>query len=455
MNRLRRILLLCFAITLILSSCDDILEPINDNPGSLENVDYQFLLPSLQTQTYYSQATLVTLTTGFVSGLIDALACRDILNDRESSNLYWGDQMYLGALKDASVIIKKSEEEGDGLFYRGLAKILMAYNYSNLTNLYGDIPFSEALQGSAYLNPKYDDQEEVYKGILQLINEGIEDLSKSNDYYGGDLVFDGDKELWIKTAYALKMRLHLYLGKKDVNYYFDILDFAENAITSLEEEATFQFGGSPNSYWSLHKYLIIRPEMLLTHSYFNQIMEGDPRRSKLVSPDPIIRVEDDLFWFRKDAAIPLITLAEVHFIKAEIMLRRGDSKEAVGQELKKGIEANMQALEVPEIDYLAYVEEKSMLEPSASMGADLEQIITEAHKSYYGHNMIGAWSNRRRTGYPSGIPLIPKGRWNIEEAYTERMVYPASEAVNNTRSVEAAMLKQGGGYLEVPLWIFD
>ena len=85
-------------------------------------------------------------------------------NSYDWSDQNWGG--YYGILRNTEEMLKKSEDQGLE-FYQGVALIMKAYNYGLITDIWGDAPFSEALQGEAgNLKPVYDSQKDIYTGIL-------------------------------------------------------------------------------------------------------------------------------------------------------------------------------------------------------------------------------------------------------------------------------------------------
>ncbi len=89
-------------------------------------------------------------------------------------------------------------------------KILQAFMYEYVTNIYGDIPFTEALRGrEGIIQPKFDKQEDVYAGLLKQLDEAVNTLKTSTDEIDSDqdLMFHGDKEKWIRFANSLMIRL--------------------------------------------------------------------------------------------------------------------------------------------------------------------------------------------------------------------------------------------------------
>ena len=69
--------------------------------------------------------------------------------------------------------IQSKAKESDSKIYLGISQILEAYTITVTTDLFGDVPYTEALQGSVNINPKYDTQESIYTSALKLIDDGI------------------------------------------------------------------------------------------------------------------------------------------------------------------------------------------------------------------------------------------------------------------------------------------
>ena len=96
-----------------------------------------------------------------------------------------------------------------------MAQILEALNFGILTDMHGDIPYSEACKGLENLQPKLDAQKDVYAGILATLDEAIANLDKAEaegaDYAGEqDILFQGDLNQWRGLAYGLKARYLLH-----------------------------------------------------------------------------------------------------------------------------------------------------------------------------------------------------------------------------------------------------
>jgi hypothetical protein len=101
--------------------------------------------------------------------------------------------------------------------YQGIAKILSAYTFAVLVDMWGDVPFFEALKGSALLQPKFDDGAVIYAELHKRLADGIA-LLESEDNSAAtpgsdDVMFGGNTDLWIRFAHATKARLYLHTVK--------------------------------------------------------------------------------------------------------------------------------------------------------------------------------------------------------------------------------------------------
>ncbi|WP_373512116.1 SusD/RagB family nutrient-binding outer membrane lipoprotein [Persicitalea sp.] len=125
------------------------------------------------------------------------------------------EQAYL-ALNDLA-ILKKKAIDSNAPTYAGIADVLRALNLAALSDWFGDIPYSEALR-SDIVNPAFDKSSNIYPEIQKILDEAIVNLRKDSGPLApnvDDLIFNGNKALWIKTAYGLKARLYSRLSNVD------------------------------------------------------------------------------------------------------------------------------------------------------------------------------------------------------------------------------------------------
>ena len=129
-------------------------------------------------------------------------------------------QLYANA-NNYNIMINKAVEIGAGS-YEGIGRIMKSLCFQMLVDTYGNIPYSEAFQGTAIPTPKYDKAVDIYNALFDdlkkatdlLSNATATDPAKNPDLATADLVYHGDLELWKKFANTLRLRLlvHLYNG---------------------------------------------------------------------------------------------------------------------------------------------------------------------------------------------------------------------------------------------------
>ena len=124
----------------------------------------------------------------------------------------WNDLYYNSS--NYNFIEQKAKADGSG-FYEAICMIMKAHNFQMLVDVYGNIPYSEALQGNDLKTPKYDKGLDIYKDLFRKLDDAIallKDPVKSSVDNNAkiattDLVFGGDPAMWIKFANTLKLRM--------------------------------------------------------------------------------------------------------------------------------------------------------------------------------------------------------------------------------------------------------
>jgi len=115
---------------------------------------------------------------------------------------------YAGSLMDLQIIIDRNESNN----MTQIAKILQQYIFWTITDRWGDVPYSEALLGVKNANPKYDRQEDIYKGMIAALTKAVGAFDSSP--VKGDLIYSGDVTSWKRAANSLRMLMSLQLSKR-------------------------------------------------------------------------------------------------------------------------------------------------------------------------------------------------------------------------------------------------
>lgn len=182
----------------------------------------------------------------------------------------WFDTYPGGGLIDIRGVIEKAEA-ADRRHYAGIGKVWEALHIGTIASLWGDIPYSEAVNPE-FDEPHFDDQAAVYADLQALLDEAIVDMGVSDGGAGPagiDLVFGGDMDKWIAAAYTFKARLYMHWAEDDPANYALALAAAKKGIASVDDnfqavhgtaspEATIwsQFQTQRSGYMRAGKYLV-------------------------------------------------------------------------------------------------------------------------------------------------------------------------------------------------------
>lgn len=207
-----------------LTACGDFgdtnIDPEHLNEG---NVPYTMVFTNAQHQALGSDWDVWRNGVIYASQWNQHIACGgwywnyglNVFNDGYSSALwdavYSGDR---GAVRDVTTALNKWKEDPALTQNYQIARIMRVYIMSRLTDLYGDIPYSQAGQPDKYSYPVYDKQEDIYNDMLKELDEaqanlgtGIAPISAHDIYYQGDV------SKWKKFANSLMLRLAMRLTK--------------------------------------------------------------------------------------------------------------------------------------------------------------------------------------------------------------------------------------------------
>jgi len=173
---------------------------------------------------------------------------RFIMEPDDNNNVWF--RSYVNALPDLDYLNQQGEP-----VYGGIAKTLEAYLYSTLVDYFGDIPFSEAVQGAdennPILSPKFDDDQAVYAGCLEKLDAALADFAAvstaSANPGDADFFFGGDVDQWVKFTNSLKLKLLMRQTNVDgVNVSTQVQDLVAggNFIESAGDIAKVDFIGT-------------------------------------------------------------------------------------------------------------------------------------------------------------------------------------------------------------------
>lgn len=253
------------------ASCEDYLD-VNTNPNQPITAEVNLVLPQAIVSTA-SLANSFNSYGGHFGGYISNAGGFSGFGTLFSYNLTPNDYnniwtaTYQDPLADLKYVIDKTEGVDQYAYFNAAAKIMTVVNFQRLVDAFGDIPYSEALQGDKFLTPKYDDAATIYQGLLTTLDEAIDiidnaefplRLTKASDPLFGALPSStserpiADQMLdWKKFANTLKLRMLVRMSTTtDVTAGFAGLD---QALGFLTDDAIVDPGyekNRPNSSWA-------------------------------------------------------------------------------------------------------------------------------------------------------------------------------------------------------------
>lgn len=444
------------------TACTSGFEDLNTNPNSPVQVQPNLLLR----QVIYDLGDEMAYE-GFVAGNLLGQYFTEIdfnLFDRHALS-----QPQLGGnpwptiyrnLRDNEIILNLSRENAALAVYEAPALIMKAYMAALATDIYGDVPYSQALQGtSGNVTPAYDDQMDIYtgeNGIIALLTSAVA-LIDNNDYttpLQGDVLYNGNMNQWKKFANSLIIKYAIRISDRVDPTHTIAPIVSTGAFISLESDnAVLDFlDGQPNNF----RMANLRDgdfNLFIMSSTAQEILNNynDPRIEKYYRPAAVDGAYNGLLNGPDASATSIsvsdysltgtifrenpgnlngnyLTSWEVNFLLAEAALKgwiSGDAKNYYDIGVQQAFD--YWETEIP-TNYLT--------DGNAAYNADsaLEQIITQ---KWIANTINGyeGWIEYRRTGFPELKTIAAS--LNDGQIPT-RMPYPADEEALNQINYNAA-----------------
>jgi len=466
------------SMTLLITSCTEGFEQINSNPNSPESIGPQFLLSNVISvaadQNTYSQGMQLS---SYLCQFTASVEFERIDRYELGSNGQYWNRIY-GLLNDIESIqtLPNTNEA-----YIAVSDIMKSYLFSQLTDMWGDVPYTEALGAKAGVyNPTYDIQESIYTdpetGILAVLARSAVVLKNTSSSIQGDMMYTNDLSKWVKFANSLRVRYLLRISKRltDFTELQELVDQNE-LMTGNADNAVVPYLSSAPNQWPLSQAALgVYQEHRMTFTIDSVLKAwNDPRQAVFYKPtaqsvtegnptfkglqsglnrETITEREINLNDVSLLGAIfrdvpngidgQFMQYAELQFALAEAVTRGYITGNAKGY-YEKGIAASFLYFKTTlPADYFSRVN-------VAFDGSDnLTKILTQKWLSLItnGHE---AWFNIRRTG----IPKLTPGPDNFNaDRYPVRYLYPESEQAVNNSNYQDAAARMGGDNINSKVW---
>jgi len=376
-------------------------------------------------------------------------------------------------------------------YSNAIAKIMIAYDYHMLVDVYGDVPYTEALQGTDNVTPKYDSQTAIYQDLVAKLNAAIDiihNTENANAIGSGDVMFGGDMEEWMRFANTLKLRLLIRMADAEETSSFAATEFAsfDTDLGFISDDAMVNPGyiatdNKQNPYWnafhsdaagSLAGQGRSRIPSIYTFSFYNgdKILDqgrGAATYRAFPADTPVgqlgelnnnpAALSSQTAWYvgtgtganasntigllkGRTAGVPLMLEAEAHFLLAEAYMKgylSGDDQAAFNagvlasyQYLYEDISGATSSDWDPETDFELYQEDNpgNYLVNYELAASPAQKLEAIITQKYIAYNFINAQETWSEFRR-TGYPTIVEGSSNPERTF-------ASLLSNSTRTDE-------------------
>lgn len=444
----RRKYIICILIMVMAGmGCSKITEDnIDPNNPSVENATPQLLLPSAFMATAGQIGGEYAITGGLwaqyytQSAFASQYRTIDAYSMVSSDNNIAYRELFRGALIDYKKIQDLTTASGNWPFYL-MATVMKVYTYQVLVDLYDKVPYSEALSGSANLQPKFDDGYSIYTGLLAEINDALSKEYKvtlNTTDAVSDIIFEGDMDQWERFANTLKLKMYLrMINAKPTEAQQGVTDLYSNnapfletgaGITSYEDRPNYSNPFYEQNIRRLNTNDNLRASVTFVSwlqknndprivSYFGSTTPGAIHQGDYASNNPaygaaavFVQHATDPVWF--------ISKAESYFLQAEARARyfAGAGAKAL---YDAGVTAAFEQLGLTPGALLtgAYA-----FPDGGTIAQKQEAISTQKWASFPGTHDLEGFFEQNRTGYPKYSPV-----YSTSPAYVAgQLVYSAN-----------------------------
>jgi hypothetical protein len=453
---MKRILYLLLPVLLLSGSgCENFID-VNKDPNNPLDVQESLILPAAELTV--SRNLMSGYTSILVQHYMQNMAANQpnpqlgtyrLLPDEITGD--WS-SVYVTGLNNLRILNEKAEKNGKSN-YAAIAKILTAFTVGTATDLWGDIPYSEAFQGSANFTPTYDSQEDIYTAIQGLLDNAIANIAEQSIITpgGDDYFYGGDMTKWEKLAYTLKARYYMHLTGapgRSASAQADLaLAALANGMSAAEDELKFAYPGAAGQENGWFRNFDVVSTAILASTFVEALKDrNDPRLPKMVKPAEatglytgreIGTAVGDLttysyptdFYMGIGAYNYIVNYSEALFLKAEATLIKSGFA-AAEPVYKEAITAHMKQVGVTDADIAIYLAAQGTLIGDEDA---LQKIMEE--KSTANFLNVESFTDWRRTGYPA-LTKVPGALSDIPR----RLIYPQNEITSNPQAQQSAKL---------------
>lgn len=465
-------------IAFMVVGCDADFEKTNTDPNNPLVVSANLLLGQIVKNT--TDITYSTLNGGNMGSCWSQQLSKVQYNDEErfkprqgSISSVW-DNIYTGVISDAVEMYNVAGNEGNNNL-QGVSLVMQSYGYLLLTDLYGDIPFSQAMNATdGVISPVYDRQEDVYNGVFDMLDNAVALLGTGGTISGdADLVYNGDASKWKKFANSLKFRALMRISKK-TNVSADLQQLIDdgNMFSSVDDDAFLNYQTENPNANPIYETVVFgtRNEWKVCDVFVNQLLTtADPRIDNMVAlneddihrgkPSGIADVPNDNYnytnvsaigdhYLKGDAPGYFMSYSELEFLIAEAITRSDITISAgtANDHYVSGILSSFVNADTSP-GFLAGFSAGTGVALTGVEADDLAKIATQNWVGLFCQG-FESFIEQRRTGYP----VLPMPLDALASDFPVRLNYPNLEGSINAVNYDAAVQIQGPDLLTTKMW---
>jgi len=454
---------------LVLVACTDDFEEMNTDPNAMTQVPYSSLVSNSQNSI---ARTYNPVLNGVVSWSRYNVRNVYVHDDRyATTGANTNFNYYSGHLKDLQVAMDMATEAEDDNWL-AVTKILTAYAYQNITDWFGDVPYSEALMGDNPENPtifpKYDSQQSIYADLIVQLKAANSMINVEEDIGSADIMFEGDMMMWKRFANSLLLRIYMRMSRIDPGTAqsgieeiagntasYPVIDDVTNAAFKywLAEDAVYRspyylIPGQEDKEENvtaefLVDFMKLRNDTVRLGVYAEPAVEsgeyvGLPLGT-LGQTIPDLSIMGIAEFSSDDSPTRMMRYSEVLFIYAEAALNGWNVGMTAEEAYNAAIQASFDEYGIEIGDYLS--------EPNVDFngGSDQRELIGDQKWCALYPDGNQGWAEIRRTGYPVYCATTePVESLHPGLGVILRQPYPHGEAIDNPDALEAALAAQPG-----------
>ncbi|RIV31582.1 SusD/RagB family nutrient-binding outer membrane lipoprotein [Flagellimonas lutimaris] len=349
-----------------------------------------------------------------------------------------------------------------------IATILSAHMFYEATSIFEDVPFSEALNGTEFPAPKVDAQEDVLRGVVDMLDEAmtmIDNRPAEGEFVitpSSDLFYGGNMDDWRVFANSLKLRVLMMLRNGGANVDAQITQVLGEPLMEVNDQAALiRYSGEPGGENGMNTIItafggpdnetdnIFGPgDPLVDLLYGN----NDPRldlwiaRNDLPAPGNTFFPDNSTSVLSNNvirATLPDVIMipAEIDLYKAELALEGFTAAGDANDNFRKGVTNTLKwwGQDIPGAVQIISDEDISTFVNNLPE-ANLTDIYNEQYLASFLMPVL-CWNNVRR----NQIPVLETPPASNISTYLKRFTYPPTEIATNP-NIPANKLT------DVPMW---